>query len=195
MEEAKEVSGLDMLKDLVQEVGLLRKEMRVLDQNIKKIANSAKISELATKAMGTPLEGWARSGGAQVQASAAPSASPGVAAVSKSVQSKDMRFGFDRSADPAKPQPPPVTACMCQGKMVAELKGSSIPLPDLDVKIFDEVDAVVKTTKTNRAGVWMSQLKPGNYVANIEGKYAGKDLYPINLAFMVKKGMKKLEVK
>ena len=87
------------------------------------------------------------------------------------------------------------TACMCQGKMVAEYGGKSVPLSNLSVRIFDDKDKLIKETKTNRAGNWMSQLYPGNYVVNIEGKYNNKALYPVNLAFVVKPGVTQLEVK
>ena len=33
----------------------MRKEIKILEQNIKKIANSTKVAEIATKALNTPL--------------------------------------------------------------------------------------------------------------------------------------------
>lgn len=187
-----ERSGIDMLSELILEIKMLRKEVKILDQNIKRIANSTKVAEIATKALNTPLKDWVKPNNPKIEA---------VIGNKKLVDNKNLRFKFEpvdasktaqkspnRSADK-------VTRCMCQGKMIVTKDGKPVPLPNLDVKIFDAKDNIVKETKTNKAGMWMSQLVPGNYVANIEGKFNGKDLYPVNLPFTVKKGMQKLEVK
>ena len=195
-----EKSGINMLEELVQEVRLMRKEIKVLEHNIKRIANSAKISELAAKAMGTPFEDWTRS--EKTSKSSIEPVNADDLAGSK-INKKNIRFNFEptdasksNQVQPSRSsRQPAVDSCMCQGKMVAEYKGSSVPLPGLDVKVYDDKDQLVKETKTNRAGMWMSKLMPGNYVANIEGKYGGQDLYPINLSFVVKPGVSKMEVK
>ena len=85
--------------------------------------------------------------------------------------------------------------CMCQGKMIITKNGKAVPLSGLSVKVFDDKDNIVKETKTNKAGTWLSQLPPGNYLVNIEGKFGGQDLYPVNLSFVVKRGETKKEVK
>ena len=190
-----ERSGIDMLEELLKEVHTIRKELKVLDQNVKKVANSAKISEIATKALNTPLRDWTvPSGSKRIEAAEAPK---------KIVDKDNMRFNFEVTDASKTEQASPnrsvrteaPTSCMCQGKMVASAGTRTVPLPDLSVKIFNAKDILVKETKTNRAGNWMSQLPPGSYVVNIEGKFKGQALYPINLNFEVKPGMRKLEVK
>lgn len=194
-----ERSGIDMIEELLKEIKTMRSELKVLDRNVKKIANSAKIAEITEKVLNTPFRDWAKantSGGPNIKAAEAPAI--------KNINKDNLRFSFE-SVDASKTKQPPVTKtpqvlqqpemCMCSGKMVAQSSGKQIPLPGLDVKIFDDKDKLAKETKTNRAGSWMSQLPPGNYVANIEGKYGGKDLYPVNITFSVKSGMKQLEVK
>lgn len=185
----KEKSGMEMISELLIEVKMLRKEVKILDQNIKKIANSTKVAEISVKALNTPLKDWIKPN------------NPTIKAVSKkSIDKKNLRFKFESvDASKTKQEQPrsrvKSTACMCQGKMVITKDGKPIPLPGLPVKIFDDKDNIVKETKTNRAGRWVSQLSTGHYVVNIEGKFGGKDLYPININFNVEPGMKALEVK
>jgi len=188
-----EKSGLEMLAEILYEIKLIRQEMKILDQNIKKVANSAKISEIANKVINTPLKDWARHGttkGAKVEMANDPS---------KTIQKKNLRFGFEpqdaSKTNQVSPRVRATTECMCEGKMVADYSGKSVPLPGLFVKIFDSKDKLVKQTKTNKAGLWLSKLPVGKYIANVEGKFNGKDLYPVNLTFEVKAGMSKLEVK
>jgi hypothetical protein len=188
----KERSGMDMIADLLREVKLMRKEIKVLDQNIKKVANSAKISEIATKALQTPLKDWAKQSAPKVEA-----VNP-----KELVKKENLRFKFETVDASKTNQPKPSRAkktvelgCLCQGKMIADYGGKAVPLPGLDVKIYNEKDSLVKETKTNKAGYWLSKLFPGNYVANIEGTFNGKALYPVNINFTVKPGMDKLEVK
>lgn len=189
-------SGIDMLSDILREITLLRKEVKVLDQNIKKIANSTKVAEIAAKALNTPLKDWIKPNAPRPKIEAATKPKPG------EISQKNMRFKFETvDASKTKQEAPNRSSrvsdkkCICEGNMVAEYSGKTLPLPGLDVKIFDDRDNLVKETKTNRGGKWMSQLGPGNYVANIEGNFQGKPLYPININFVVKPGMKKLEVK
>ena len=184
-----ERSGIDMIEELLAEVKRLNKKVGVMEQLLKKVANSAKISEIATKALETPLKEWAKPGSKRVEA------------FSKGeVKENKKRFKFEPT-DAAKIKQEPSNRsvkvnkmCMCSGKMVVSDKGRSIPLPGVNVKIFDDKDNVVKQTKTNRAGSWMSQLPAGNYVALCEGEFNGQTLYPININFQVKAGMAKLEV-
>ena len=195
-----ERSGIDMLKELLREVHIMRNEIKVLDQNIKKIANSAKISEIATKALNTPLKDWT----VPVPISNKPKRIEAVDAPKNIINKDNIRFNLEitdaSKTDQVTPnrsvrEPTVPMLCMCQGKMVASAGSRTVPLPGLSVKIFDYKDNVVKKTKTNRAGNWMGQLPPGLYVVNIEGKFKGKSLYPVNLNFEVKPDMKTLEVK
>ena len=191
-------SGLDMIQELLKEMKLMNKKINVLDANVKKLMNTGKVAEIATKALNTPLSSWTLPTvpikPKQIEAAKAPKEN------GKMVDKKNMKFGFE-SVDGSKVHQAPAnrrtaepTTCMCQGKMVATDGPKEVPLPGLSVKIFNEKDKMIKETKTNRAGSWMSQLPPGRYVANIEGKFKEQNLYPINLNFEVKQGMEKLEV-
>lgn len=87
------------------------------------------------------------------------------------------------------------TSCICEGKMVINNGGKQTPLPGLDVKIYDSQNNNVKSTRTNKSGTWVSHLPVGRYVAEIQGKYGNKSLYPVNITFEVLPGMERLEVK
>lgn len=187
-----ERSGIEMLEELLNEVQTLRKELKILDQKVAQIANSAKIAEIANKALGTPLEDFVRS---KPQAVAA--AEPEAALDAEHVGIK--KFNFERSDAAKTDQVQPrgrgqAKATLVSGKMIVQIGGKDTALSGLNVKIFDKTDKLVKQTKTNRAGTWMSHLHAGKYVANIEGKHKGQDLVPVNLKFEVKEGMKELEV-
>lgn len=194
-----EKSGIEMLGELLKEVKRLNKKVDVLDRLVKQVANSAKISEIATAALNTPLKHWAQPASKPKAASAK---AVGKNTVSENSAPTGLRFKFEptdasrlqqepanRSSRPAAP-----TMCMCEGKMVASNKGKNVPLPNVNISIYNAKDALVKKTKTNRAGSWMSKLPPGRYVALCEGKFQGKDLYPININFEVKQGMERLEI-
>ena len=193
----KEKSGLDMLEELLYEVKRLRKELKVLDHKVAQIANSTKVVEIVDKVMGTKFEDWGRSKPKAVAGAPKPKAQAAVAPV-KGIKN----FNFEVT-DAAKIEQEPVARrgrgevskpTLVSGKMITELNGKTVALSGLKVKVYNEKDTLVKETKTNRAGKWMSHLTPGRYVANIEGKYKNKDLVPINLMFEVKAGMKSLEV-
>lgn len=191
MEEKKTTrSGIEMISEMLSEIKIMRKEIRILDQNIKKIANSTKAAQIATKALNTPLKDWVKPNNPKIEAVSKPT-----------IDQKNMRFKFESvDASKTKQEPPnrsakKPTVCMCEGKMVITKEGKEVPLPGLNVKIYDDRDNLVKETKTNKAGRWASQLKPGNYVANIEGKFRGQNLYPVNVNFKVREGMQRLEVK
>lgn len=87
-------SGIDMLEELIKEVKLMREEMKVLDHNIKRIANSTKVSELATKALGTPLEAWVKP---EVKQNNKPNAEPVSSddLVKNKINKKNIRFNFE----------------------------------------------------------------------------------------------------
>jgi len=78
--------------------------------------------------------------------------------------------------------------------MVADVEGKAIPLSSVSVKIYNEHDALIKETRTNRAGHWVSHLPPGKYVALFEGELNGKKLLPQNRNFLVPEGQTEFEV-
>jgi hypothetical protein len=51
---------------------------------------------------------------------------------------------------------------MVQGKILSD---EGKPLHGISIKIMNSDKKVIKETSTNRAGLWMAQLKPGKYIA------------------------------
>lgn len=186
-------SGLDILEEILQRLDAIEKRLKVQDQNLKRIANSAKMADLVIKAAETPLEDWARAN---------------VSAKENAVEKKQegLRFNFE-SSDAAKMKgnklgsarrgaravpaeaPKKVSSIMCKGKMLIEQSGKMVPIPNLAVKIYNSQDKLVKETKTNRAGHWMSSLAPGQYVVSYEGEFKGQSLVPVNKNFSVPKSL------
>jgi len=111
--------------------------------------------------------------------------------IKEEAQSKIKKFKFEPSDASRIKQPSANRSSrgnkniMVKGKMVTYDGDTQVPLPQISVKIFDEKDNLVKTTKTNRAGHWMSQLAPGKYVALFEGEFNNKALVPQNKMFEV----------
>jgi hypothetical protein len=174
-------SGIDMLEEILSYVKTLEKRLNVIDNNIKAIANSANLAKIINKASGTSLDGWAK-------------ATKPVMKVEEKNKEGFKNFNF-QSVDAAKVGQGQVLAdktsrakptnIMVKGKLKIEKNGQTIPLPSAAVTIYNEQDKVVKKTKTNRAGHWMSQLAPGKYVALFEGEIDGKKLLPQNRNFEV----------
>lgn len=191
-------SGIEMLEELTHMVSRLEKRIEVMERNIKTIANTVKIAELVDRAIDTPLDGWARANKPTVKA-----IDPREEIKKVKEKADKMRFNFEtndaaKKKDGVQPARRGVTAAaaeppmkkpsniMCKGKMLVEDgSGKKVPIPDLSVKIFDEKDKLIKETKTNRAGHWMSQLPSGKYVACYEGEYKGQKLVSVNKNFIV----------
>ena len=185
-----EKSGIEMLEEIMNKVDLLSKKVDVLDQNIKKIANSTKISELITKAQESNIAGWTK---------------PKEPVTKQTTDPKGMRFKFE-SVDASKIKQDSALinknnrvssnkVGMVKGKMITLNNGQQVPLPDITIKIFDGKNKMLKETKTNRAGQWMAQLQPGKYVVEMTGKYKDQELTPQNKVFELLPGVEELEVK
>jgi hypothetical protein len=169
-----EKSGIELLQELIQKVDILSKKVDVLDQNVKKMINSKRPSEQVKRANAEMVSGVKTE-------------------IQKTKTNIDkMRFSFDRASAKENIKP---TMTMVRGKMATELDGKEVPLIDISVKIYNDKDQLVKETKTNRAGHWMSQLPPGRYVALFEGEYNGSQLVPQNRNFEVTAGSYEIEVK
>jgi len=198
-------SGLEMLEEILRKVNALEAQMKVMDQNIKRIANTARIAEMATKAAGTPLADWSTAIAPKPRAVV--SAEEEIKKARAKIENKrPMQFKFEQT-DASKMGGPAAAShknravpktIMCKGKMLVDSGDGELPLSGLSVKIFDSTDKIVKETKTNRAGHWMSQLAPGKYVALYEGEYDGTKLVPVNKNFEVpdslEEGQKFVEV-
>lgn len=200
-----EKSGLDLLSEVLDKLNMLEQKIDVLDQNVKKIANSAKMSELIDKAKDTPFAPWA-------------GMTQGIPDVKAEIEKIKAKYGSTlggtnavSSAPTIKPFDPtemlskikPVTKeevlknvgprkTFVKGKVVVKSGETSVPVSLASVKIYDENDGVVKETRTNMAGEYSSMLSPGKYVAEIKGKYKDKDLVPQNISFIVNDGDKEV---
>lgn len=196
-----ERSGLDILEEILQRLDRIEQQLRVQDQNLKRIANSAKIADLVTRASNTLLGDFTRA-----NKSIGDEVKKEIDRVKNETQEK-MRFNFE-SSDAAKQggapdsrrrgaravaaaPPNKPSTIMCKGKMLVQNGEETVPIPGLAVKIFDAKDQLVKETKTNRAGHWMSQLPPGQYVVSYEGDFKGQALVPINKNFEVPSSLPK----
>ena len=193
-------SGMDILEEILTEILTLRKELKILDQKIAHIANSAKIADLANRALGTDFHEFTVSK-PKIMPANKPAKPKVLAAAVPETPTKGTRFNFERSDASKTDQIQPnragrnTSTTLVSGKMITVINKQNVSLSGLIVKIFDNKDNLIKETKTNRAGTWLSHLQPGQYVVNIEGQYKGQDLVPVNMHFEVKPGMKNLEVK
>ena len=190
-------SGIEMLEMILARLDFLEKKIDVLDQNIKKIANSTKMAEMINKAAGTPVETYAKANKPKIQVAEAKD--------KKVAPPNGMRFKFEPTdaskvvqpavATPAKRTVQAVHNVIVKGKMITVAGDKSIPLTEVAVKIYDAKDALVKETKTNRAGQWISHLPPGKYIAEMTGLFNGQELIPQNINFEIPEGVKEFEVR
>jgi hypothetical protein len=162
-----EKTGLEVLVDLVEQVKLLNKKFDVIDRNIKMLMNARPKEEPAKQVQ-------------QIQQIDPPKA-PG------------MRFGFEKTGPTTAPSAT-TPGAMVSSKVAVMLGSTATPIIDAVVKIYDANDALIKETKTNKAGEWRAKLSPGKYVANIEGNFRGKPLISQNKMFEVEMGMDRMEV-
>ena len=186
-----EKSGLEMLEEILSRLEDLEKRITIIDTTVKAIANSANLANMVSKLSGTKLDGWAKA-----TKPGLPEA-PNVAEKIEKIQEKSgfKNFKFEPS-DASKVSTGSALAdktargaglkkIMVKGRLKVSKNGESVPLASASVTIYDAKDQEVKKTKTNRAGLWMSQLSPGKYVALFEGELDGKKLLPQNINFEV----------
>ena len=161
-----EKTGLDLLTELVEQVKLLNKKVDLLDQNVKSLMN---------------------------QSRAKPEQKPQVKPQLKPAEPPAPKKGKMTMVKDGK-ETKPKAGVMTSGKLMVMVDSTSTPIPDAAIKVYDENDKVVKETKTNRGGVWMALLQPGNYVVEISGKFKGKDLVTQNKNFTIPEGVQQFEV-
>jgi hypothetical protein len=65
---------------------------------------------------------------------------------------------------PAPKEPVSKSGTMVQGKVLSE---DGKPMHGIAIKIMNSDKKVIKETVTNRAGVWMAQLRPGKYISKV----------------------------
>jgi hypothetical protein len=160
-----ERTGIDVLVELLEQVKTLSKKVDVLDQNVKVLLNQGRIQKPVVQEF--------------VPKPTAPEPKP-----EPKTEAPSTRFKFESTKPGA----------MVKGKVVIMSGDTQVPIPEANIKVYDENDALVRETKSNRAGSWLLKLTPGRYVAEIKGQFKGKDLVPQNKQFAVEPGMTELEV-
>jgi len=203
-----EKSGIEMLEEILHRLSIIEQRIDVMDKNIKTVANSAKIADLVNKAAGTSLDTWSKAAKPGVPKDFS-AMNENVGAknfdhgdVKKQIEDIKNKAGFknfdfevtDASKLPGAPVPhrgarnelkPKIRNILVKGVLKIEKNDDVVPLSGVSVKIYDTQDQLVKNTKTNRAGHWMSHLPPGKYVALFAGEVAGKKLLSQNKNFEV----------
>lgn len=195
---AEEKSGIELLKELVRKITVLEQKIDIIDRNMKIIMNNTKKVESVSKFSSVgynPPAANAQETKQEPQAEINMTGKTGFKNFKMEVVDASKAHIGEVLAQR---QRQTVKNIVCTGKMATKMEGKMIPLADIDVKIFNDRDVVVKETKTNRAGQWTSFLPSGNYVALFEGVLNGKKLVPQNRNFTVPEslpeGQKTLEV-
>jgi hypothetical protein len=133
-------SGLEMIEDLLDKVSLLDRRMQSIEQNMKLLLAARN----ASSPQGLP---------------------PGLKLNNKPAQSATANAPrLEAPNSPPKPKPAVIAAP--NARVIGRIKGKDgKALPEVEVKVYDNRNAQVKNTRTNRAGDWMAFLPPGRYVA------------------------------
>ena len=183
-------SGLDKINEILEKLDNIDKKINVLDQNIKKIANSVKIPELLEKISNTSLANYVNNASdlnelkekySNITNNSIPTAVPKVQAVNPQ--------------DILKKKTKQDSKVFVKGKVSVKIGDTFVPVGLADVVIYDDKDKIIKETRTNMAGDYSSMLVPGKYVAEIKGKYKDKELVPQNIPFIVKETDKEVIIK
>lgn len=189
-----EKSGIEMLEEIISRLLRLEQKIDILDKNVKRLMNTEMPVVKNTRA-GVSSGPMIKAGVQDIEKKINDIKAKTADAVAKS---GFKNFGFESStaqnspafnkgnrlAVPNIPSPSGQNV-MVKGRLKLDKGENTIPLSGASVKIFDEKDVLVKSTKTNRAGHWMSQLPPGKYVALFEGEIDGKKLQSQNKLFEV----------
>lgn len=172
-----EKSGIEILEEILSRLELLEKKVDIIDRNTKLLLND-------TKAVGSTTQ--VKQATAEIKTE-----------IQKVARAGFKNFKFERSGastDLNELPKQPTKHVVVKGKMVAELDGKVVPLSSISVKIYNDSDMLVKETRTNRAGHWVSHLSPGKYVALFEGELNGKKLVSQNRNFVVPENQLEFEV-
>ena len=107
-----EKSGIDMLEEILKEIQSINKKINILDQNVKKVANSAKVGELIDRTINTNFKGYALANKQKPQVK-----------ITDAPKTPNMRFKFEPSDATMLRKEAPETRttrqekCRCFGKM------------------------------------------------------------------------------
>ena len=178
-----EKSGIEMLEEILNRMYILEQKLDILDRNIKIIMNNTKKGDHQPKLSAVnPVQ------------ETKPVKEPIKEMVADPKQTSGFKNFKMEMSDASKMntgevlaqrQRAPVKNIVVKGKMVLQDGGKLVPLSNISVKVYNDKDILVKETRTNRAGHWVSHLPSGKYVANFSGENNGKKLVEINKNFIV----------
>ena len=146
----KEISAIDAIYLLLERVETLDKRFQVIDDNIKILSN--KVSKLIKAGL---IEPSSVGQGLAVDAAA------------------DKRYSPQNSSSQQKVEKLVLGNIKVFGYIVNKEKR---PLVDVQVKVFDNENQMVKDNKTNSDGYWEVRLPPGRFGV----EYIHKNFKPIN---------------
>ena len=160
-----EKSGLEMLEELLQKVNLLNKRFEVIEQNTKELMNRANGFEIPKKEIKNSTIEKPKTNLQPI--------------ISSTITDPTGKMQINE------PKPKNTT------KVIGKIKGKDGKyLSGVAVKVFNGSGEIIKETKTNRAGEWMSFLPPGRYGA----EYILENIIHANVTFNVVDGQTVLRV-
>ncbi len=132
----EEKSGIEMIKEVLENIFTLDRRMQVIEQNMKLL--------LATKN----------------------STNPGIQINNKPAQQPFLQSQSPKIEIPKIPEKPPIVKAAPNARIVGRFKNEKGKgIIKVNVTIYDDRNAVVKKTRTNNAGDLFAFLPPGKYIA------------------------------
>lgn len=166
MSKNREQSAIDAIYDLLDEFKEIRKEIQVIDNNIKLLNN--KISKLSQ-------------------------APPVVAAPKVSLPAAAPAAG-PMAALP--PQTPKLPESVQNIKLFGRIKNQARkPIKGVYIKVYDPAGNVIKSRETDSEGYWEARVNPGAYVVELNATHINKKFLPKNINVAVDETMNEFEVK
>lgn len=157
-------SGIELLKELIEEVKTLNRRFEITEQNVKLLLQKSNAQVPVPE--GKPM----------IMANDAPVKIKGVAPEPTAATLK---------------MPPPQLPNDGMTRVIGKIKDpEGRIISGLSVKVYDVGNRLVKDTKTNRAGEWMCFLPKGMYYA----KYQIKGQMPMKADFHIDEGQKFIRI-
>lgn len=165
MSKNKELSAIDAIYSLLDEVQELRREVKAIDSNIKLLNNKIlKMSQGTVPTIPT--------------ASAAVPAGPTAVPVSVPVK--------------AASQSEPASTIKLFGRIKNQAKK---PIKGVYIKIYDASGNVIKSRETDSEGYWEARVAAGSYGVELDARHINKKFLPKNINISVNDSMSEFEVK
>jgi len=155
----KEKSGIDLLKEINEKLDLLNKRLEIVEQNSKIMLNTRGAVE-------QPKE-----------------FKPSIAPTPKPIEKKPRIINDHRELK-RDDKGTEFKGVKGKTKVIGKIKKDNKFVAGVMIKVFDSQKNLVKQTKTNRAGEWMSFLPEGTYSAI----YSLKDMINAKVNFNVTAG-------